>query len=97
MDDEGYLLRISKNKIEIKAHTPKGNYYAAMSLIQMLEKANGKLPCVEIIDWPDMKMRGISDDISRGQVSNLDELQENNFSHCQIQDEYLHALFGRHA
>jgi hexosaminidase len=74
--DEGYLLRVSKNKIEIKAHTPKGIYYAVMSLIQILEKAQGKLPCIEIIDWPDMKIRGISDDISRGQVSNLENFKK---------------------
>lgn len=74
--DEGYLLRISKKKIELKAHTAKGIYYAAMSLIQMLEKANGSLPCIEIIDWPDMKIRGVSDDISRGQVSNLENFKK---------------------
>ena len=71
LSDEGYILRISKDKIQLKAKTPKGIYYAAMSLIQLLEKADKKLPSVEIIDWPDMQMRGISDDISRGQVSNL--------------------------
>ena len=71
LGDEGYLLRISKDQIVLKAKTPKGIYYAAMSLIQLLEKADKKLSAVEIIDWPDMKMRGISDDISRGQVSNL--------------------------
>src|SRR4030066_866650 len=76
LGDEGYVLRISNNKIELKANTPKGIHYAAMSLIQMLEKAEGKLPSVEIIDWPDMKMRGISDDISRGQVSNLENFKK---------------------
>lgn len=74
--DEGYLLRISKNGIELKAHTAKGIFYAAMSLIQMLEKAEESLPCVEIIDWTDMKMRGVSDDISRGQVSNLENFKK---------------------
>lgn len=76
LGDEGYLLRISKNKIELKANTSKGIYYAAMSLIQLLEKAEAKLPSVEIIDWPDMPMRGISDDISRGQVSNLENFKK---------------------
>lgn len=76
MTDEGYVLRVLKNKIELKAKTAKGIYYAAMSLIQMLEKAEGSLPCAEIIDWPDMKIRGVSDDISRGQVSNLDNFKK---------------------
>lgn len=76
LSDEGYILRISEKKIELKAKTTRGIYYAAMSLIQMLEKADGKLPCVEIIDWPDMKTRGVSDDISRGQVSTLENFRK---------------------
>lgn len=76
LGDEGYLLRILKNKIELKAKTPKGIYYAAVSLIQLLDKAHKTLPAIEIIDWPDMKMRGISDDISRGQVSSLDNFKK---------------------
>jgi hypothetical protein len=43
-----------------------------MSLVQLLDKAESpKLQFVKIIDWPNMKIRGISDDISRGQVSTL--------------------------
>lgn len=76
LSDEGYVLRVLKNKIELKAKTTKGIYYAAMSLIQLLEKLNKTLQCVEIIDWPDMKIRGVSDDISRGQVSNLDNFKK---------------------
>ena len=48
-----------------------------MSLIQLLEKSkDNTLPAISIIDWPDMKMRGISDDISRGQVSTLDNFKK---------------------
>ena len=72
LGDEGYLLRITNNKIELKAKSAKGIYYAAISLIQLLEKTNRKLSSLEVLDWPDMKVRGISDDISRGQVSNLE-------------------------
>lgn len=75
MSDEGYVLRITKNNIELKSKSAKGIYYAAMSLIQLLEKAEGKIKCAEIIDWPDMKIRGISDDISRGQVSNTENFK----------------------
>ncbi len=69
-------MRIKSDKIELKANTPQGIYYATQSFIQLLEKADGKLPGVEIIDYPDMKVRGISDDISRGQVSNLDNFKK---------------------
>ncbi|NWF89954.1 MAG: beta-N-acetylhexosaminidase [Ignavibacteriaceae bacterium] len=76
LSEDGYVLRILENKIELKAKTPKGIYYAAMSLIQLLEKTNNEIKCIEIIDWPDMEIRGISDDISRGQVSNLENFKK---------------------
>lgn len=76
LNEEGYVIRIHAEKILIEAKTSKGFYYAAMSLIQMLEKTDGSLPCVEIIDWPDMKIRGVSDDISRGQVSTVDNFKK---------------------
>lgn len=75
LGEEGYVVRIFPDKIELKAKTVKGIYYAATTLIQLLEKADGKLPSLEIVDWPDMKIRGISDDISRGQVSNLENFK----------------------
>ena len=75
--DEGYILLIDKNGISIEALTSKGLFYGAMSLIQLLEKANDNtLPYFKIIDYPDMKVRAVSDDISRGQVSTLDNFKK---------------------
>lgn len=74
--EEAYSLEINSKNILLKAITQKGIFYAAMSLIQLMEKSNENfLPCLTIIDWPDMKIRGISDDISRGQVSNVDNFK----------------------
>ncbi|MCX6150813.1 MAG: family 20 glycosylhydrolase [Ignavibacteriales bacterium] len=75
--DESYLLVIDEKGITVQAPTPKGIFYGTMSLIQLLEKA-GKNPlsAIQIIDWSDMKVRGISDDISRGQVSTLDNFKK---------------------
>ena len=70
--DESYYLNIDKNGITITAVTAKGIYYGSMTLLQLLEHSkNKRLNGLKIIDWPDMKIRGISDDISRGQVSTL--------------------------
>jgi len=70
--DQAYKVSINKNEIRIEARSAKGVFYGAMSLIQLLDKLESpELKCVKIIDWPDMKIRGISDDISRGQVSTL--------------------------
>ncbi len=75
--DEGYSLNITDKGILIEAITSKGLFYGTMSLIQLLEKADdNNLPLFSIVDWPDMKVRGVSDDISRGQVSTLDNFKK---------------------
>lgn len=77
LSDEGYVLSINSDGISIKSLTSKGIFYGVMSLVQLLEKSkNGQLDNMEIMDWPDMKVRGISDDISRGQVSTLENFKK---------------------
>jgi alpha-glucuronidase len=69
MLDEGYVLDISAGGIVVVAPSPRGLFYGVMSLIQMIRASeSGKLPCVLIKDYPALAWRGISDDISRGQV-----------------------------
>lgn len=74
-DDEAYILDINQNHIVISAKNPKGLFYGSQSLIQLAEHNKGILPIGKIIDWPDLKYRGISDDISRGQVSTLENFK----------------------
>lgn len=75
--DEAYILNIDKERITIKAASGRGILYGTMSLLQLLENNQEKsLACVKITDWPGMKMRGISDDISRGQVPTLDNMKK---------------------
>jgi hypothetical protein len=74
--DEAYVLDIGKELITIKARSSKGLFYGAMSLVQLIENSNNNLiKSRRIIDWPDMGIRGISDDISRGQVSTMDNFK----------------------
>ncbi len=69
---QAYQLIISEDKISINATTPNGLFYGAISLVQLIDRSHTKeIPTMEITDWPNMELRGISDDISRGQVSNL--------------------------
>ncbi len=73
---ESYTLTISKSGITIKSPSYRGIYYGVTSLVQMIERTNNNLPYCNILDYPDMKIRGISDDISRGQVSTLDNFKK---------------------
>lgn len=73
---EAYNLNVSKNGISIIATAPKGIFYGVTSLIQLIERSENNIPLCNIIDYPDMELRGISDDISRGQVSKLDNFKK---------------------
>lgn len=73
---QAYQLVIDVNRISIRSTTKRGLFYGAMSLIQLIENSqSAQLPNLNIIDWPDMNVRGISDDISRGQVSTIDNFK----------------------
>ena len=83
-NEESYNLTIGKNKISIYSLSEKGLFYGCQTFLQILknsflndkkilevskeERINILLPEVDIKDVPDLKIRGVADDISRGQV-----------------------------
>ncbi|MEI7635585.1 MAG: family 20 glycosylhydrolase [bacterium] len=71
LGSEGYLLQITPRLILVAGNTPAAVYYGFQTLIQLLPADGGppRLPCALIQDWPDMRQRGISMDIARGEVS----------------------------
>ncbi len=76
--DEGYFLTANDRYIRIFARTKAGIFYAVMTFLQLVakEKTGYNMPEITIADYPLMKMRGISDDISRGQISTLDNFKK---------------------
>lgn len=75
LDEEEYIIDVEENKVTLIASTPRARYYAAVTLLQMLD-SDGNIACVHIEDKPDYKIRAISDDISRGQVSTMDHFKK---------------------
>lgn len=74
--EQAYRLTIQEDKILVEAQNPQAAFWGAMSLCQLIEKSeNGMIKTAEIVDCPDLKVRGISDDISRGQVSTLENFK----------------------
>ncbi len=74
---EGYLLAVGKTYAAVAAPTARGRFYGLMTLAQLLERQHdgAVLPGCVVRDWPGLSFRGISDDISRGQVSTLADFQ----------------------
>ncbi len=77
MAEEGYILVSGQNKIIVVANTSAGMFYGITSLLFLLTRQDQVFIAPEIMirDWPDMRWRGFSDDISRGQVSTLEHFK----------------------
>ncbi|HTV46856.1 MAG TPA: glycoside hydrolase family 20 zincin-like fold domain-containing protein [Phycisphaerae bacterium] len=68
---QGYELVVDKQGVQARASTPEGLFYAAQTLLQLINIHPRRLPHLEIVDWPDYERRGFYLDISRGKVPKL--------------------------
>jgi hexosaminidase len=73
---QGYELTITQHAIHLVAQNPAATFYAAMTLIQLLDQYGTTLPAMRILDWPDFPNRGVMLDISRDRVPTMDTLFE---------------------
>jgi hypothetical protein len=70
LDPEGYVLAVNADEVVIAGKSAAGTFYGLQTLKQLVrgDGAAAFIPAVEIVDWPAMRWRGVSDDISRGPV-----------------------------
>ena len=91
--DQGYILISIESKTLIEASSSQGIFYAIQTLIQILNSSQDKLSLneISILDFPALKIRGISDDISRGQAATVENLKKfiKELSHFKINQYYL--------
>ncbi len=90
-EEEGYLLNISENYLVLTAFSTHGLFNAFQTLRQILQQSDKRSKEIEkknkkiskeyhihqfqITDWPELAMRGVSDDISRGQIPTIEGLK----------------------
>ena len=75
VEEDGYFLEVTKDRIEIKASTKAGAFYGVQTLRQLLPpELEGekqlqmdviKIPCVRIKDSPKFRYRGMHLDVAR--------------------------------
>jgi hexosaminidase len=72
--DEGYVILVTPGHIVVAGNSPAGTFYGLQTLKQLVrgEAANASVPALAMADWPTMRWRGVSDDISRGPVPTVD-------------------------
>ena len=77
LDPEGYLLAVNADQVLIAGKSAAGTFYGLQTLKQLVrgEGADAFIPAVEIVDWPAMRWRGVSDDISRGPVPTVEYIK----------------------
>jgi len=74
INEEGYVLTVTKAGVIIGGASSAGVFYGLQTLKQLVrgDSAAAFIPGVGIIDWPAMRWRGVSDDISRGPIPTVD-------------------------
>jgi len=74
---EGYILIATAEQVMVAGKTEAGTFYGLQTLKQLVrgEGVQAFIPAVKIVDWPTMRWRGVSDDISRGPVPTVDYIK----------------------
>ena len=65
LDGEGYVLSVTEDQIVVGGQTEAGTFYGLQTLKQLVrgDGAHAFVPGVQIVDWPSMRWRAVSDDI----------------------------------
>ncbi len=74
---EGYELAVSPEGISISAASEQGLFYGLMTAEQLFTSAEVRhkrsIPCMRILDWPRLGMRGFHEDYGRDQLPTVDD------------------------
>jgi hexosaminidase len=75
---ESYLLSIDESGALIASKTPAGLFYGVQTLRQLIRPAatrgHATIPHVKIADWPALRYRALSIDVSRGPILNEEQM-----------------------
>jgi hypothetical protein len=88
LGDEGYLLVVKSGGVVVAGASPAGVFYGLQTLKQLVrgEGASAYIQGALVTDWPSMRWRAVSDDISRGPVPTVEYVKR------QIRTEAMFKL-----
>src|SRR5229473_563795 len=99
-NDEGYVLSVGLHEVVVAGKTTAGTFYGLQTLKQLVrgDGATAFIPGVMIVDWPTMRWRAVSDDISRGPVPTVDyikrQLRTEAFFKLNMHSFYMEHTFA---
>lgn len=75
-DGEAYTMEICENGVTITGADEAGLHYGVQTLRQMIRQAGCVLPCLKIWDHPDLAVRGLFYDVTRGRIPTMEFLED---------------------
>jgi hexosaminidase len=77
LNEEGYVLSVSADEVIVAGKTAAGTFYGLQTLKQLVrgDAPDAFISGVGIVDWPQMRWRALSDDISRGPVPTVEYIK----------------------
>lgn len=72
---QAYQLRIEASGVTVTAAGPSGLFHGIQTLQQIVDRERTRWRCRAIDDAPDLAIRGLSLDVSRGRVPTMDTLR----------------------
>ena len=100
LNAEGYVIVATPERVIVAGNTGAGTFYGLQTLKQLVRgnNATAGVPAVKIVDWPTMRWRGLSDDISRGPVPTVDyikrQLRTLAYFKMNMHSFYMEHTFG---
>jgi hypothetical protein len=88
LNEEGYVLVVRSGAVVVAGQTAAGTFYGLQTLKQLVrgEGDGAFIQGAQIADWPSMRWRAVSDDISRGPVPTVEYIKR------QIRTEAMFKL-----
>ncbi len=97
MRSEGYVILPNHSAIAIVGNTAEGVFYGAQTVKQLVQGSgsNARLQAPLIRDWPAMRFRGLSDDLSRGPIPTL-EFQKKQIRTIAAYKQNIYSSYFEH-